>query len=347
MPRMDDAASSDESSGLIKLLLIGDGKIGKTHYAGMAAMAGFNVVYFDGDVAMPTLRSLPIEARKRIYAFDIRDSLLAGGRDAKCLESMLEFIKEPRFIWNDSKQKLYSKKSAEVGDAIWTLRPGKMNHDVVFVMDSWTSFSESVMLAWANDAGVDMMDNKITEMRDGYRIGGLKSTQMLAAIRSLRCHVIVIAHPDEYTHTTKPTGKSMKEASRENDLIVDWTKMVPKSTSKPVGFSMSKYFTDIGWAEASAAGERMIDFRINKDRLSGGHFHERGTMENFSFGNLIKLIGGKIPNGTQEISDWLTFSEHTEAASQATPVLSMGAKPTEIQSKPLSSGMASLLKKPA
>jgi hypothetical protein len=58
MPRMDQAPPQ---KSLIKLLLIADGKVGKSHFAGEAAKF-FKTLYIDGDVAIPTLNKLPMEA---------------------------------------------------------------------------------------------------------------------------------------------------------------------------------------------------------------------------------------------------------------------------------------------
>jgi hypothetical protein len=286
MPRMDDEKKS-ETAGLVKLLLIGDGKVGKTEFTGRAAEAGFNLLYLDGDIGMPTLKSLPLTARKHIYALDVADTLLSGGRDSRFLETMLDFIKESTFKWNDSLSRSYSRKTAIAGHDIWSVKPGKMDQSTILALDSWTSLTESIMLAAAEAHSVDLLDTKPTEMRQVYQAAGTKATQILMAIRSLRCHVIVIAHPDEYTHLTKPTGKTMREASKENDLIVDWTKMVPRSVSKPHGFTMSKYFTDIAWMDASPDGKtRFLDFRVKNDRLSGGHFGDRKDTTEYSFANL-------------------------------------------------------------
>jgi hypothetical protein len=220
MSRMD---KPNESDSLAKLLLIGDGKVGKTHYAGMAAAAGFNVLYFDGDVGRPTLASLPLEARKRIYAIDCADTIGGGVKDARFVSTFGEFGNNVVFKWNDSQSKVASLKSNQPGDELWEIRPAQMDHTCVFVLDSWTGFSESIMTQAANQHGVDLSNASTTEMRPVYQSSGLKSVWALQIIRSLRCHVIVLAHPDEFSHTTKPEGKKVKDI-KETDLMVDWTK---------------------------------------------------------------------------------------------------------------------------
>lgn len=338
MPRMDDDANRNESDGLVKLLLIGDGKVGKSHYAGMAADAGLNVLYFDGDVGRPTLRTLPKEVRSRIYALDCADTLLAGKKDSRFLDTTLDFIKEPKFKWNDSQSRMFSLKDA-AGDTIWEIRPAYMDHSCVFVLDSWTGLSESMMTAAAATNSVDLMSASTNEMRPVYQAAGMKSMQVLQAIRSLRCHVIVLAHPDEFTHMTKPVGRTLKEASKENDLIVDWTKLIPKSTSKPNSMQMGKYFTDIAWAEMNRAGnEYMLDFRPKDTKLSGGHFKEIKTQKEYSFTNLVKELGGNPK--PSPIDHWLTEYVHEATTPEPAKVLD-GTTKSEVKS----TGMMSLLKK--
>ena len=118
MPRMDNTASIAQNQ-LGKLLLIGDGKIGKTHYAGMAALAGFNVLYMDGDVASQTLATLPDEARKRIYLMKMGDRMLGDTPKPIMIDTMLSFADSTTFVWNDSEQKRVRINEIEDADEIW------------------------------------------------------------------------------------------------------------------------------------------------------------------------------------------------------------------------------------
>jgi len=314
MPRMDEP---NESDSLAKLLLIADGKLGKTYYAGLAALAGFNVLYFDGDVGRPTLAGLPLEARRRIYAIDCADTLRGGIKDSRFIETMQEFIKNSTFQWNDTHGRIALRADYKDNESeIWEIKPGKMDHTCVFVLDSWTGLGESMMTAAGNAFSVDLGDATTTEMRPVYQAGGLKSAQVLQAIRSMRCHVIVLAHPDEYSHTTKPEGKKIKDI-KETELVVDWTKMIPKSTSKPNSLTMGKYFTDIAWMETNATGsERLLDFRISDKRISGGHFTERKNSDEYSFANLVKKLGGTVPSETPPVDHWLRILTPEDRANE-------------------------------
>ena len=160
MSRMDQ---DDPTDSLAKLLLVAENKLGKSHYAGMAAAAGFNVLYFDGDVGRQTLKTLPLEVRKRIYAIDCADTLLGGQKDSRMWDTVKEFISNTTFVWNDSQNRIASIK--DKGDTLWKIRPAKMDHTCVFVLDSWTSLAESLIQAAGIENSVDISSAKTSEMR--------------------------------------------------------------------------------------------------------------------------------------------------------------------------------------
>lgn len=318
MPRMDQAPPEQKR---IKLLLIGDGKVGKTHFAGMAAAAGFNVIYMDGDVGTPTLGQLPIEAKRNLYLLGAHDTIMGGGRDSRFIETFEEFASNITFRWNDTKGKVASRLDKEPAE-IWEIKPGRFDDTCVFVLDSWTSLVESITLRAALAEGLDLTQATLPQMRDVYRSAGLKATQCLQLVRAMPCHVIVLGHPDEYEHRVNPEGKKVRDIN-EKDQIIEWTKMVAKSTSRPHSLQMPKYFTDVAWLEISPAGHRKIDFRAKATRVSGGHFGGFETVEDYSFANLVKLIGGKVPdpNVSAPVDSWLTIIPPGEAPVVETKVL--------------------------
>lgn len=314
MPRMGDETNEEQYA---KLLLIGDGKCGKTHLAAKAAEAGFNVLYFDGDVGRQTIKSMGVshdgkppalskDALNRIYLMAVGDSIDAGQRTPRMWEIWKEFYSTTIFRWNDTRGELSSRAKDKPGDVIWDIKPARMNGDTLLVLDSWTSLTESISLAAGIANSVDISEAVAKEMRPVYQAAGLKATEALRIIRSLKCHVIVIAHPDEFSHTVKPDGRKVGDI-KETELVVDWTKLIPRSVSKPHGMQLPKYFTDVGWLGINASGtERLLDYRLKEDRVSGGHFNERKNPDTeYSFVNLVKRVGGNSkPNG--DPSEWIT-----------------------------------------
>jgi hypothetical protein len=360
VPRMNQIANRPEFNRVLaKLLLIADGKLGKSFYAAMAAKAGFNVLYFDGDVAMATISGMtkvqppatkPVlspEEASRIYVLSIGDTVESGGRDTKMVDVLNEFTKAKVFRWNDTDQRVA--KRADTDKEVWEIRPGLMGPNDIWVLDSWTSYCESLM-QWVGEAnGVQVSEAKTHEMRPVYQGGGLKATEMLQVIRSMPCNVIVLGHPDEYTHTTLKEGVTKGKAT-EKDQIVDWTKMIAKTVSKPQGLVMPKYFTDVAWMEYSPAGtERRLNFKPHNDKVGGGHFDGIKSVDEYSFANLCNAIG--VPKPTPQEPAWLkiippmTAEERAEQAASPAPATQVldGTKPKAANG----GGLASLFAKQA
>jgi len=315
---------------LMKALILGDPKAGKTEWALKAAESGFNVLYMDGDVAAQTISAIAPESRDNIFYLDVADKL-DGGIEPRMIEAMSDFMTASRLLWNDSKQRVYSRvkdehdpESGACLDEIWEFRPAKLNHRWVFVVDSWTTLSYSAMLAKALAEGIDLADvDKID--RSLYQGVGNRLTNMLSTIQKMPCHVIVIGHPDQYEKRKSQSGVTVKEGLKENDQIIEWTKMIPKSSSKPHGLTMGKFFSDIGWIDIDKFGKRKINFTITSERVSGGHLAKAGDPRlEGSFASLVKSIGGTIPEKSDDLGEGLIIhlpGTYIPAASAAKPVL--------------------------
>lgn len=347
MPRMD---KPPQSQTLAKLLLVGDGKIGKTFYAAMAAKAGFRILYLDGDVGAQTIAkmvhdgTLTAEEAARIYLLDIGDTIAGGMRDTKMVEFMNEFTSNTVIRWDDTNQKISNRNSKGVD--LWEIRPALMGPNDLIIMDSWTSYAESAML-WAGRANsVDIYTAQTHELRPAYQGSGLKGTELCTIIKSSPTNWIVIGHTDEYQHTTVKDGVN-KGQVKEKDQVVDWTKLIPRSTSKPHGFQMPKYFTDMAWLVLSPSGtERRLDFRPRNDRVGGGHFEGCESIEKYSFLNLVRQMSPGFTPDPNAPMDWLKIIPAGENVANAAPVESPvldGTTATPVKG----TGMSTLFKKPA
>lgn len=312
MPRGDNLTASQITG---KYLILADPKAGKTTWAVEAATAGFNVLLMDGDVAVQAIAQLPAEAKKRIFYMDVSDRL-DDGIDARMICLLSEFFTSSRFLWNDTKQETYSRSSdshdEETGaalDEIWEFRPSRFDQRWVIVLDSWTTLSYSGMLAKAEDTGVDLADIEKADM-SLYAGVSNRLTNMLATIQKARCHFIVIGHPSQFEKTKSPANTRAGDV-KAKDRIVEWTKMVPKSSSNPHGLTMGKYFSDIGWIDVSATGKRELNFAVTNQRVSGGHLVGKGDPKtDFSFANCVKNIGGTLPDKSDtSLGDGLTIHE--------------------------------------
>src|SRR3546814_13373766 len=112
MPRADNLSSSTQ---LIKGLVMGFDKSGQSDWAARAAMAGFNVISLDGDVAAATIAQLPIEARNRISYLDFAANFAGGKEDARMLILMFAFFTPTQFVWPYSFQDTLARQGALKG----------------------------------------------------------------------------------------------------------------------------------------------------------------------------------------------------------------------------------------
>lgn len=291
-----------EEIQLIKLLLIGNSKVGKTHYAVSAARAGFNVLYIDGDVSRPTIRQFPPDALKRLFYLQFNDVVADSGMYIPKYALLVKrLLSQGVFSWDDTANRLFVEDDSSNGHARVDLNVAKLNSNWVIVFDSWTAISHSIMSAMALNANVDLSEMD----KAGQSIYGSANnfaTDILSRIRSLQCHTIVIAHPDEYTKYKVKPG-NLKDAQRTENREIEYARMIPKSVSRPHGMSLASYFTDVAWLEINVADKRIINFETTKDREGGGRFSGKYPVDEVGFSELVKRAGGSIPVNLQIAGD--------------------------------------------
>lgn len=329
MPRATNMAASTQ---LIKALVNGVEKAGKSTWAAEAAEAGFNVLYLDGDVAAATIGQLSPGAQARIFYMDVSDDLV-GTLDANMIQIVADLFSSTNYVWNDSQRKRYSIKGYEPTDEVWEIRPALFDHRWVIVIDSWTTLSYSALLAKAQDLGEDIA-NVERIGREVYSGTGNRLTNILTVIQKAPCHVIVIGHPDEYQKKKAP-DKTRVGAMKETDMEIEWTRMVAKSCSRPHSLTMGKFFTDVGWLDITRTGKRELSFKLDPTRSSGGHLDSKGDpRETHSFANLVRAIGGTVPDATrpEDILPALTIHDAGEyqPASKATSAVSPSGAPSKV-----------------
>lgn len=336
-----------------KLLLMGDAKAGKTEYALKAAEAGFNVLLMDGDVAVQTITAVDASARHRIFVMDVADRLVEGV-DPRMIQIVADFFSSAKYLWNDTQQKEYSRtkdahdpESGACLDEIWEFRPALLDYQWVVILDSWTTLSYSGTLAKAEDMGVNVADVEKFDM-NLYAGVNNRLTNMLSVIQKSRCHFIVTGHPAQYEKTKSPDNTSAREAGKMNNRIVEWTKMIPKSSSNPHGLTMGKFFSDVGWIDVLKSGKRELNFNITSDRISGGHLVGKGDPRgDFKFAELLKKIGAWVPENPRvdlPLGNGLTIHPAGTfiPATKSAPALGLGSKSPA--SKPLDAAQPTQVK---
>lgn len=361
MPRADQM---NKRPPLIHGMVLAEEKNGKTTWALEAAEAGFNVLVLDGDNASQRLKDLTPAAQSRVFYMDVSDDLV-GDVDPRMIETVSAFFTASTFLWNDSTQREYSRKDShdpETGaclDEIWEIKPARFDHNWIILLDAWTTLSYSAMLAKATSEGVDIADVERIE-RNIYQGVGNRLTNIAITQQKAPCHTIVCGHPSQYEKRKSQSGKTVKEATKENDQIVEWTKMIPKSSSNAHGFSIGKFFSDIIWIDINAAGKRVLNCEKSAGRTSGGNFNSKGDPRvDHRFIDLVRKIGGVDPDpalGTGAglvIHEAGTYIPAVKAApnkglpgksTPSTPPVQASATPTQVKGV---GGLGGLLKKPA
>ena len=329
MPSFDEAPMDLSPT---HLLLLGDTKAGKTDYVMKAAEAGINVLWIDGDVAATTLQKLTPAAKKRVFYLPVHDYVNERGQYVSAFaEFIVAFTTQGRFLWNDTLCKPFDRKtyeSGEGGHVVWEIIPSRMDSTSLCAIDSWTRLVSSLVNWKAEDLGVDLLEIEKLE-RDLYTGTGHKATQFLKLITGLKCHVAVIGHPREYIKKSAPKGS--RGQVPEKDMKIDWIQMVPVSTSNPHALTMGASFSDIGWIDVSATGNRTIDFKPSDSRVIGGNNNIKEPVDDFPMSKLLeKNMGGKINPAGAPTDGWLTRYEagaYEPAGGLAKPAIVLGAKP--------------------
>lgn len=301
MPRGDTMGNRPELT-LAHLLILAEEKAGKTSWLLDAAEAGFNVLLLDGDVAVQRINDLSPEAKRRVFYMDVGDDLV-GEVNPKMIQTVADFMTSTTFLWNDSKQAEYSRtKDAhdpETGaalDEIWQIKPARLDHNWVLGIDSWTTLSYSAMLAKSQDLGESIADVEKIE-RNIYQGVGNRLTNILFTQQKAPCHTVILGHPAQYEKRKAEAGKTVREGMKENDQIIEWTRMIAKSSSNPHGYNMGKYFSDVGWIDVDKWGKRKLDFTKTSERTSGGNLNSKGDPRvDHRFVDLVAKIGGHIPD---------------------------------------------------
>lgn len=285
---------------LAHLLILGEEKAGKTTWLLDAAESGFNVLLLDGDVAQQAIERLSPKAKQRVFYMEVGDRLVGEG-DPRMIRTVADIFTSSRFLWNDRTQDEYSRvkdpHDPETGaclDEIWELRPAKLDHNWVLAVDSWTTLAYSAKLAKAQDMGFELADVEKFEqsLYSGVtnRLDAILYTQQRAP-----CHTCIIGHGSQYEKSKSPDNVRAGEV-KPKDRIVEWTKMVPISSSNPHGFKMGKFFSDIGWIDVDKFGKRVLSFEKTNTRTSGGNLHSKGDPKgDHRFENVIRAIGGNVP----------------------------------------------------
>jgi hypothetical protein len=266
MASLADKEDSEGVSAAVHLLLAGPSKVGKTDFVADFILDGGTVLYVDNDNGLNT-----------IYR------RLRGNKEAlaRCLyietQNLYQFMTymfAGRAIlqWNETKDGLFSPKSAADDDKITEIRIKDIPHGVVLVFDSWTSASLGLLRDAAANNGVSF-ETFNEGGQAAYGDASRRANLLCTHIQRFPGHVILQAHVDFYERMEKPKGVN---SAKGKDMIIKENVQIPSSVSRPHGFTMAKYFNEFGWMKISPTGAFKLDYRQMPDRVGGGSLMAEG-----------------------------------------------------------------------
>lgn len=290
----------DSTKQLVKLLLIGFSKAGKTHWCLEAANAGYNIILLDGDVARNLLPQPHFDKGRGLIAyFGIGDTVAHSVMGQTTL-AMKNSVASP-YLWNDSEGRKLAPSDELVETSVTSIQINKLCHRDILVIDSNTALVHSFIKAYCLMNGIQMStlaEASVALRRDMYQAVGQKLSDIYCTIQAAPCHVVLLAHPAEMEKKKKPDGST--GVVKEKDMITEYTRLIPKSVSNPHGMTLAKHFTDVVWIEVGHMQARWIDGRAHKDKDGGGRFNDRKKATEYSLAKLIELAGGYVPGEVKE-----------------------------------------------
>jgi hypothetical protein len=337
MTKLGDIPASHDP---VHLLLIADSKMGKSVYGAQAVVDGWRMIYVDADNGLSAMRYVFKGNRE----YEDRVLYFRTNHPCKFIEDMLT---SSIFRWNITQDEKFTSSKAIDSDEIVEMWPEKFPRNFILNIDSWTSVALDAM-------GISAADRKTTiEDMDEYNSEGVyggasrKLTLLCAILQHVKFHVIVQAHGVWYERLEKKPG-NVKESSKRNEMQIKETVKVPQSSSKPHGYSMGKYFNQIGWIELDPASRRQLDFKVEVGRLGGGTPDKREALKEMEF---AKLFGKPESYGDSPWPDpaairYSTFAEwksrQESTAPKPTGVTAVGT----IAKTPAQQTVSAMLKKP-
>jgi len=296
-------AASDilKAADPLRVCLYGPAKSRKTWWAYAAAEAGYRVLCFDSDRGNSILTQISPAARERIYILQCHD----GVADAFASTFATFAFKTFEFYINEATRRVSF--TPQAGLSHIDMRG--FGSDTIVVLDSYTALVQSVTKQFCIENNIDLADAKKLEW-PGYAFAGLWLNWLLAQIKLLPCHLVLIGHVTQYEKYKKgPDGKLTP--------VPEWSRRQLKSASNPHSMNITKDFTDVLYAYVEGR-TTYIDTRGNQHEEAGSRHvpPARYTWDDLSFAKLAEAAGHKAP---QPPAQPFLFPEVMQAERRSAP----------------------------
>lgn len=299
------------------LALIAQTKMGKSTYCADAAAVGWPMIYLDSDNGISALRHAlrdRPEVMSRIFYFRT---------ETPCV-FLEKFVSERVFRWNLDADEWFEAYKARPADRVVEIIPSRIPQQIVLTIDSWTAVALDAMMIGAENKKTKLEEMVAQNAAQGvYQDAWNRLNILLAIMQKLPFHTITQMHPAVFEKVEKPLNMKAKDI-KQGDVVIREICEIPLSCSKPHGYSMGKYFTDIGWIEIDRTERITLDFKRRFGRISGGRLDDKKSIEEYSWG---RIVGKPIfPYDPETDSRWIKYFTAEEfAASQPAKIQSPSA----------------------
>lgn len=257
----------------------------KTTWALMAAAAGFNVHMFDGDDGAHIIKQLPlsVEMKNRINIISCKDKL----KFATFAMFITAFSGGREIRWDDNSRYMLDLSGApDPTHAHFVLNVNKMTANDVVVLDSWTSYTKSLVFQFLNQNSINV-ESLTKYERDVYAWISFHADLLLTRMKSWPCHSVFIAHEE----TTEITKKTRDKKGQMVDTPIGEQFMQIFSTSRSHAKKVGINFSDIPWFHFNDSAV-YIDTRPHEDRMGKARLvFKYGRWEEIQFKTFTDALG--------------------------------------------------------
>lgn len=285
MPTMDQSINEQYR---VRMMVYGYAKTGKTTWAMRAAEAGYNVILCDMDDGFQVAQRLSPEAQKRIYHVDMRYPF-GNINNCGALALCQAVAGRPCIFSETARRYVPAKGPFEDGKEYCIFDLGSAGLETVLIIDSWTAFVEQIYHAKLGIADPTEFTKK---ERDDFYMAQDVANVFLANLKALRCHVVVIAHAEEYAKR-----KADASANAQGKDAIDDIYLQPVSTSRAHGRTLAGKFSDVLFF-SRPYNKTQIDAGGNDTQDGGSRLLPPGKHdpETFSLADYLELAGTTSPN---------------------------------------------------
>lgn len=313
-----------DNSALSRILVYGAAKMRKTWWATAAAELGFNVILADVDYGLHVTRNLTPEARKRIFAMDMR----CPAEDFKnCgAAALVRAMQGSAVLYDEGTRRYVPMNKAEPERKYVKIDVAKLTSRDVLIIDSWTALYTHLVCMDRNIVDATSI-NKLEW--DDYQKMRIALDHFLSNMARLNCHVIVIAHGEEWAKR-----RADAPAKSKPEEAIESIRTQPMSVTRSHAATMAKHFTDVLFfsspnpmvgvmistkgSDDFDAGSRSLPPMVKKfDEITFAQFVPPAHVDAVSTNSQYSSLGVQEVTGAELI-----------AARPQSATISVGAKPT-------------------